>query len=523
MSGNFGRQQEAPSRKRLILHVGQTKAGSTAIQNYLEDQRSRLLEHGFLFPVAGFLRTEPLAPTRTPGHMGLMHALQKNPLAPPEPIAVLEAEMAASTFQTLVLSSESLFHDQPEAAIARLGTYFADFDITVVAVLRRQDHWLASRYLEEVLSGFRQTTLTPADFAEKKFRDGALDYAERLVRIATAVQAQAVRAMDYDHAVAGAGLIPAFLDMAGLPETRQDLARSLRSNVSPKSAVLVEGARRLNTLIRGLSRPARLELETQLRRLATELGDPGADNRSAGPETLPLDAEMCAAISQSNIRLTEAFRVEPPVATPDPVKVDRWQHRRGGAAVDRLVQVGLRHLVQLYQQDAATETGAWKRRSYPVLTCEGAEALIDLLAAPGLSLHLDSPDTAVMAAFSRGTMPVLLAGQRTHQAEISKVLDLKLPGEIVCFQDRYRAVSEFGAWRQHRAYDCRLILAPPHIPVAHLLSVWRSLAGQTTRYVLPGFSFRTVLDIAEHLHLEIQAVTGTVCVLGARDGRLQED
>lgn len=455
--------------------------------------------------------------------MGLLHALQKKNLTLPDPIAALEAEMASSAFHTLILSSESLFHDQPEAVIERLGTYFSDFDITVVAVLRRQDHWLASRYLEEVLSGFRQTTLTPADFVETKFRDGALDYAERLAKLAATVRAQAVRAMDYDHAVAGAGLIPAFLNIAGLPETRPDLARSLRSNVSPKSTVLLESARRLNTLSRGLSHSARLNLETQLRRLATELGDASADDGSVGPETVPLNTAMCTAISQSNIRLTDAFRVDPPVAIPEPVKVDRWQHRRSGAAVDRLVQAGLHHLLQLYQQDAATEAGAWKRRSYPVLTCEGAEALIDLLAAPGLSLHLDSPDTAVMAAVSQGTMPVLLAGQRTQQAEISKVLDLKLPGEIVCFQNRYRAVSEFGTWCNHRAYECPLILAPPHIPVAHLLSVWRSLAGQTTRYVLPGFSFRTVLDIAEQLDLEIQAVTGTVCVLGARNGRLQED
>lgn len=37
-------------RRRVVIHVGQTKAGSTSLQNYLEAKHDMLLQRGWLFP-----------------------------------------------------------------------------------------------------------------------------------------------------------------------------------------------------------------------------------------------------------------------------------------------------------------------------------------------------------------------------------------------------------------------------------------------------------------------------------------
>src|SRR5699024_1534422 len=127
ISGPRGGDADAPrggppmthaAPRRLFLHIGETKAGSTSLQNWLEGRHDWLLERGQLFPRAGFGRGNASDPSRSAGHLHLLHLLRDGSLAE------FEAELAAAPDADLILSSENLFLDQPDAALSSLGEYF---------------------------------------------------------------------------------------------------------------------------------------------------------------------------------------------------------------------------------------------------------------------------------------------------------------------------------------------------------------------------------------------------------------
>ena len=161
-----GNSTLAPLR-RIVLHVGQTKAGSTAIQNYLDTQRQALGSRGWLVPRSLFMRRNPFDPGRTPGHFGLITGLRKNDME------AFEAELDASGCENVVLSVENLFGDQPDDMLIRIGSYLKNWRVEVLAVLRSYPDWAASRYVEEVMNGYDRGTLQMNAFMAELAAKGA--------------------------------------------------------------------------------------------------------------------------------------------------------------------------------------------------------------------------------------------------------------------------------------------------------------------------------------------------------------
>ena len=116
-------------RRRLILHVGQTKAGSTSIQNYLESQREALRGHAVLFPKSGMARQNPYDQDRTPGHLRLLSQIRTGDTSE------FESELAQDQNATVLLSVENIFSDVPEKTLLAAAEYFEDWDVEIIAVL----------------------------------------------------------------------------------------------------------------------------------------------------------------------------------------------------------------------------------------------------------------------------------------------------------------------------------------------------------------------------------------------------
>jgi hypothetical protein len=86
--------------KRIFLHAGQPKTGTTAIQYFLGQNREELTRLGYLFPREGLshihnhgplvsdIRGEPASPQHRGSARRLARTLQENPL----PNAVISAE-----------------------------------------------------------------------------------------------------------------------------------------------------------------------------------------------------------------------------------------------------------------------------------------------------------------------------------------------------------------------------------------------------------------------------------------------
>ncbi len=473
---------------RFILHIGQTKAGSTAIQNYLELQREALVQHGFLFPKAGFLRANRFALDRTAGHLDLVRSIATG--ATDE----FEAELCGAGAQTLVLSAENLFLDRPDAEFTALARYFERFEIIVVLVVRDIADWLVSRYVEDVVSGFRTSVQTFSEFVAEKSDQGALDHAKRLEHVARQLNARSVRVISYEAALAGGGLVPAFLDAAGLPHTDPGLARGIRANVREKPWFLVEGARRLNHLMRGFPREARLELEATIRDHGRRIAQAARETPSfdAAP---PLSGGACAEIAASNRRLAGTYGLTPPLASPRPGRPDRYQHRKRIDGADAIVAFGLKAAARISRSRPLAN-----RTHGAGLHLEGSEAMVDLLAKATVSLHLDSPETALMAACLEGRLPILVDDGTVPHSSVDKLQALKLPSEILCLgNDSQRpGTARFLRGGNKRAIDL-VVAARPARP--ETLAAWWRDAGPDAHLCLVAADRPAVAEIAARLDL----------------------
>ena len=326
--------------ERVVLHVGMTKAGSTAIQNALCERGDALLEHGVLFPRAGFqTRTDPFDAERTPGHLPLLRAMAEGCAAE------LEAECAArgAAAHTLLLSAENVMDLPRQRWLLDLDAPFGERDVWLVAVLRGQDGWLASRYYESVCKGFKHEARSLDRFASDLLRDGAFDHAANLEDTARRFAARRVIALHYDDLDREGRLLGGFLEAVDLPASLCDGVGSRRVNASVFHLEAIEAQRRLNPLAETLSREDGLHWAFDMRgRAATH---PGLTAEPPLPSP-HVRAAIVEAVAEANAALSDRhFDGRPFGPAPD------WPERpapapREGPVLD-LARHGLRRLAEL--------------------------------------------------------------------------------------------------------------------------------------------------------------------------------
>lgn len=181
---------------RLIVHIGLPKTGSTAVQAYLTANHDRLADFGVRqvpavasnhpdFAVA-FDRASPLRRMDVRGTRDRHRARTR--LA-----AQLRREVTGSG--TWLVSSEHLATVRTSTDLAALARFLHGFatDVTIVAVLRRGDHWLPSAYAEAIRSG--GTRPLGARFVRR--RAVLLDHQDFVGRWVAAFGADAVRLVPF--------------------------------------------------------------------------------------------------------------------------------------------------------------------------------------------------------------------------------------------------------------------------------------------------------------------------------------
>lgn len=165
------------TRPQLIIHLGATKTGSTALQHLLEDNRPALLRDGIWYPEVGlFWQAE--RPHKQAGHSRFMAEAARNGQDLRQHLLQGLALMPGR-IHTIVLSSEAFFLNSHSAALA---THFSDFDVRMVVYLRRQDEWANSQYAEFVAGGaVNSTSLRLGRWLETPSAQACLDY-DKLIR-----------------------------------------------------------------------------------------------------------------------------------------------------------------------------------------------------------------------------------------------------------------------------------------------------------------------------------------------------
>jgi len=131
--------------RKIILHIGRHKTGTTAIQRFLCSQRELLGSHGLYYPQYGI---------RGFGHHNLGASLTRANLERAgesaldlmfEQLSALREEIGGLE-QTLIISSEAF--QQCDPAVVR--AFFAGFDVEVVVYLREPVSYLVSAYAQKI-------------------------------------------------------------------------------------------------------------------------------------------------------------------------------------------------------------------------------------------------------------------------------------------------------------------------------------------------------------------------------------
>ncbi len=213
------KQRQAAHRSKTILRL------------------NALRECGWLFPRLVMVRQNPFDSARTPGHLHLLKAISSSDTA------AFEAEIGAREDAKVIISIENLFSDQPDQILRILGTYFQDWKVSLIAILRPQLDWLQSRYVENVLSGFNTSPDYFRTHVHRMLKSGALDYEGRLAHLQTILGAGKVTALAF-----GEPLVQRFLEILEIPQTNPALAGEIHANRREKGAFLIEANRRLNIL-----------------------------------------------------------------------------------------------------------------------------------------------------------------------------------------------------------------------------------------------------------------------------------
>lgn len=198
--------------RRVFLHVGLPKTGSTSMQKWFLDNRTALAAQGLCYP------TDPPLHNYKQGYTA--PALRAGNMDP------IQAALARNGATDLLLSNEGLsnhFHDFPAKALAAFRTLTADLAVIVIGFHRDPDRWLRSYHRQAVLnprnnaSELWGTSQNLAQIRSHYRIQRLLDH-DRLARdMADGFGADAVHMLNFDEADAFAQMLD-LMDVASLSD-----------------------------------------------------------------------------------------------------------------------------------------------------------------------------------------------------------------------------------------------------------------------------------------------------------------
>lgn len=131
-------------KKKIYLHIGFGKTGTTSIQKMLHAGRANLLKQDILYPNTGILQY---------GHHNLAVLGQENMDRNIETLfKTLIKEIEDTEAQRIILSSENFIFMKP-SYIQMISNFLRDFDVQILIYIRKQSSLIESTYMEWLKTG----------------------------------------------------------------------------------------------------------------------------------------------------------------------------------------------------------------------------------------------------------------------------------------------------------------------------------------------------------------------------------
>lgn len=225
--------------KRLFLHIGLPKTGSTSMQKWFFDHKDALQSSGCTYP------TDPPLQLYKQGYVAAT-------LRGREGVATFERALCTATSPDVLLSNEGLanhFHDFDPDTLAQFRTLTANMSVHLIGFHRAPDRWLRSYHRQAVLnprnnaSDLWGTTLSVGEIRTHIRVRRLLDHDRLAQDMADGFGAQAVHMFDFDKADAFARMLSvmgqshlAHLPLPRINETVPDWAITLMRHINTQEA-----------------------------------------------------------------------------------------------------------------------------------------------------------------------------------------------------------------------------------------------------------------------------------------------
>jgi hypothetical protein len=202
-------------RKKIVIHIGTHKTGTTTIQKSLALAKNKLLSKGILYPDT----------TRDPfPHNEKHNSVVKAVSSENFDAMLIEKkhlldEFEKSNCHTMVISEEGL--SGIKSCITDFFNSFKDdFDLTVICYLRRQDYFAESLYNQFVRFPMRSESRPINKFWRAQKIIDRFEYHTMLCRWKALTEN--VHAIDFDQVVRSEGLVKSFINTAQLGDIELD-------------------------------------------------------------------------------------------------------------------------------------------------------------------------------------------------------------------------------------------------------------------------------------------------------------
>ena len=159
-------------KKKLFIHIGRPKVGSSAIQHFLWKNRNALLNEGILYPESIIFQkaSHKLALIFQPylADASVVHDETASSL-----YSQINQEADRASVSKLVVSSENYFLINPKEPAKYLREHF---DVKIICYLRRQDEVLVSSLIQEIKAGAEDMKTDIQAYIKNPDRLALLDY-----------------------------------------------------------------------------------------------------------------------------------------------------------------------------------------------------------------------------------------------------------------------------------------------------------------------------------------------------------
>lgn len=241
-------------KKKLILHIGQSKTGTSAIQDHLARNRSSLLKAGYLYPRI----TRGNVPLNIANHNGFADSLVRPTVFPrltaEEYVSQILEQSADRTVHTVILSAEHFLGGQPRVwdvssseefnflyakKLQNLANFTEKFETTIVCYLRPQASWLSSGINQTIKIARLINPDVNVCESDKNFFDMAkmtLRYSERLSAWESITKPRSMIVVPYVRsALVGGDSVTDFMRRVGMEDLK--LAISEKSEVNQSLSI----------------------------------------------------------------------------------------------------------------------------------------------------------------------------------------------------------------------------------------------------------------------------------------------